>query len=98
MLASFPPALAAPSLIVATAVGYAVMTIGIALAVIGFGVAFLAEIVLMRRIDLSIVYVLIVAAETILVLAYAAWIGEGFALRQAFGAAMVFAGLIAVTT
>lgn len=109
MYSTLPAPLVAPALILATAIGYAVMTvgmkatssghlhIGIFLAVLGFAAAFLAEIVLMRRIDLSMVYVLIVAAETILVLAYAAWIGEGLGIRQALGAGMVLLGLIAVT-
>lgn len=110
MLAALPHPLLAPSLVVVTAIGYTVMTVGmkatssgylaggILLAVLGFSMAFLAEIVLMRRIDLSVVYIVIVAAETMLVLAYAAWIGEGLAMRQAVGAAVVATGLLLVTT
>lgn len=110
MLTALPHPLLAPSLVVVTAMGYTVMTVGmkatssgylasgILLAVVGFGVAFLAEIVLMRRIDLSVIYIVIVAAETLLVLTYAAWIGEGLALRQLFGAVVVVTGLMLVTS
>lgn len=99
-----------PGLILATVLGYAVMTVGmkatadgqmvlgLAIALAGFAAAFLAEILLMRRLDLSMVYVLIVTGETVLVLAYAAWLGEGLGARQAMGAAMVLAGLLFVST
>ncbi|WP_417721458.1 5-aminolevulinate synthase [Salipiger sp.] len=106
-LAALP---AAPLLILATAFGYALATIGmktaadghhipgIVLGIIGFFIAGLSEIVLMRRLDLSLIYILIVAAETMLVLGYAMVIGEGFGLRQMAGAALMLAGLAAVTS
>lgn len=102
------PSLSAPTLVLGTAAGYALATIGmklsaqghlpagLGLAVAGFLAAFLAEILLMRRAELSVVYLAIIAAETLLVLGYAGWIGEGLSLRQAFGAAMVMAGLAVV--
>ena len=101
--------LAASLLVVGAALGYALatagmkaasdgfMTVGILLGLIGFSLAFLAEIVLLRRADLSVIYIIIVAAETLLVLAYASWIGEGLNLRQAFGATMVLGGLVAIS-
>ena len=101
---------AAPFLIVITALGYTlatvgmklvsqdIMTAGTTLLVLGFAVAILAEIALLRKTDLSVVYITIVASETLLVLFYAAMIGEGFGLRQASGALLVIVGLLAVTT
>ena len=97
------------TLMLFAALGYAVATIGIksaadhhmelglALALLGFALAFIAEMTLMRQINLSVVYVGIIAAETIAVLSYAAWIGEGLSLRQGVGAAMVLAGLATVS-
>ncbi|MBV2361015.1 5-aminolevulinate synthase [Thalassococcus sp. CAU 1522] len=97
------------SLILMTALGYAVATVGmkitatgqiwlgVGLCALGFFAAFLAEIVLLRRFDLALVYVVIIAAETALVLGYAFWIGEGFGLRQTFGATLVLLGLLVVT-
>lgn len=103
------PMILAPPLILATAAGYALatvgmksassghMTLGLAIAIIGFGLACIAEIILMKRIDVSIIYIAVVAAETVLVLTYAHWIGETLSLRQFVGAGMVLAGLMAVT-
>ncbi|MBY6004748.1 5-aminolevulinate synthase [Salipiger bermudensis] len=105
---SLPP-LPAPTLVLGTAAGYAIATIGmklsaqghlpagLSLAIAGFLGAFLAEILLMRRAELSVVYLAIIAAETLLVLGYASWIGEGLSLRQTLGAAMVLAGLAVVS-
>ena len=101
-------ALSAPTLVLGTAAGYALATVGmklsaqghmpagLALAIAGFLAAFAAEILLMRRAELSVVYLAIIAAETLLVLGYASWIGEGLSLRQALGAGMVLAGLAVV--
>ena len=41
--------------------------------------------------------VTIIGVETVLVLAYAIWIGEGFSMRQAMGGLMVLAGLAIVS-
>lgn len=99
----------APVLVFLTAAGYALATIGmkfaaegvvpvgITLAVAGLALAVVFEILLLQRTDLPLVYIGIVVAETALVLCYAAWIGEGLSLRQMGGAAMVLAGLFAVT-
>lgn len=100
----------APVLVLATALGYAAATVGMKLVsqnsiaigalilAAGIGAAILAEITLLRKIDLSVVYIAIVASETLLVLIYAAMIGEGIGLRQTAGAALVVIGLIAVST
>lgn len=101
--------LTATILVIGAALGYAVATAGmkassdgfmmagILLGIIGFSAAFLSEIVLLRRADLSVIYIIIVAAETLMVLAYAGWIGEGLNLRQGFGAALVLSGLVAIS-
>lgn len=100
----------APILIVITAFGYTIATVGMKLVsqdvltagtmllIVGFIVAVLAEIALLRKTDLSVVYITIVASETLLVLLYAAMTGEGFGLKQATGALLVIVGLLAVTT
>ncbi|MCR8546316.1 5-aminolevulinate synthase [Salipiger sp. P9] len=104
-LSILPPS---PLLILGTAIGYALATVGmklvsqghtnpgILLAGLGFLAAFVAKILLMRRADLSVVYIAIIAAETLLVMLYASWIGEGLSLRQTLGALMVLAGLAVV--
>ncbi len=100
----------APLLILVAAIGYAVATVGIKLVsedvvfagiillALGFVGAIVAEVALLRKTDLSVVYITIVATETLLVLVYAAMIGEGFDLKQFAGAAMVMVGLVVVTT
>ena len=99
----------APALVVLTAIGYSVATFGMksaamggvswwmALCLGGFALALAAEVSLLRRSDLPIVYISIIAAETLMVLGYGFWIGEGLTLKQCIGAALVMAGLVAVT-
>ncbi|CUH77626.1 hypothetical protein [Tropicibacter naphthalenivorans] len=106
---SSTPGLAFP-FILATAVGYALATVGMKsvsggastilgaiLTLAGFALAFIAEVKLMRRFDVSLVYVAIIAAETALVLAWAQYIGEGLGARQLAGAALVIGGVVLVT-
>ncbi|WP_425098291.1 5-aminolevulinate synthase [Tropicibacter sp. S64] len=107
-LVSNTPSLAIP-FVLATAIGYALATVGMksvaggtvplgfAVAVFGFALAFLSEIILMRRFDVSIIYVSIIAAETVMVLVWAQYIGEGLGPRQLFGAALVVGGMVFVT-
>lgn len=95
-------------LIVAAAFAYVIATLGIkmassslspaALIVIfaGFMVATAAEITLLRKSDLGIVYMTVIAVETVAVLSIAALIGEGLNLRQTLGAGFVLAGLFLV--
>ncbi|ETX29109.1 hypothetical protein [Roseivivax isoporae] len=90
--------------------GYAVATIGmklcaeqqlragIMLLVLGLACVILCEVILLRFTALSVLYLAIVGAETLIVLAYAVWMGEGFGLKQATGAALVLAGLCVTTT
>jgi drug/metabolite transporter (DMT)-like permease len=54
--------------------------------------AALAEIILLQRVHLGLSYVAILGAETLIVLAVAAWLGEGLGTREWFGALLVLAG------
>lgn len=106
----FPSIISAPGLVVITALGYTVATIGMKvlsdqfapvgaiILAVGFGAAIIAEIALLRKTDLSVVYITIIGAETMLVLIYATIIGEGFGLRQAVGATLVLVGMLAVAS
>ncbi|NDW00541.1 5-aminolevulinate synthase [Salipiger sp. PrR002] len=97
-----------PFLTLSTALGYALATVGmksvsmgqislgVLLATIGFLIAFMSEILLMRSYDLSYVYIAIIVAESVLVLLYALCIGEGLSHRQMAGAVLVLLGLWAV--
>ena len=93
------------ALVLLTSLGYVAATLGlkvvagghpaagIVVAVAGLALACVAEILLMRTSALSMVYVAILGVETVLILAVAYGIGEGFTLQQGMGAAMVLAGL-----
>ena len=96
-------------LVILAALGYSVATVGmkmgataftgaaVAVIVAGFIAAALSEVILLSRADLGIVYITIIGGETLLVLSYAWWIGEGLSLRQLGGAGMVLAGLAMVS-
>ncbi|MEM7074097.1 MAG: 5-aminolevulinate synthase [Pseudomonadota bacterium] len=97
------------ALAVAAAVGYGLATIGMKLAsadwtalalgliVLGFVAATQAEVVLMRSISLSELYLIIIALETLIVLAYAYSIGEGLSRRDMAGGGLILAGLVIVS-
>jgi small multidrug resistance pump len=88
-----------------TATGYAAATVGMKLATTGmmwaafifiatgFLVAAIAEVILIQRHAVSLVYVVIIAMETFLVLTYALSIGEALSPRQIAGAFLVLTGL-----
>lgn len=90
------------------AVGYGLATIGMKLAsghwtmlagiliLLGFFAAMHAEITLMRDVELGVLYLVIIAAETLIVLGYAFAIGEGLNLRESLGGVMILAGLMVV--
>ena len=63
----------------------------------GFAAAMQAEIVLMRGIDLGVLYLLIIAIETLIVLSYAFFIGEGLDMKEAAGGVLILAGLAVVS-
>ena len=105
------PALGAPLMIlllVLAAAGYALASYGLKVfamaggpggaALIGAGIALavVTEIVLLRRMDLSTGYVVIVAIETALVLLAAMSLGETIDARKVAGAVLVLGGLLLV--
>ncbi|TVP73026.1 MAG: hypothetical protein EA339_04320 [Rhodobacteraceae bacterium] len=91
--------------IVIAALGYTVATIGMkfaalgsypvaaALIVAGFVLATITEVFLLRRGDLSVVYVTIIGIETLMILAAAAYLGEIVDLRRMLGAGCVVVGI-----
>jgi drug/metabolite transporter (DMT)-like permease len=64
----------------------------LALLAVALAAAVVAEIMLLRRQSLGITYITILGAETIVVLGFAVFLGEGLGLRQLAGAALVLAG------
>jgi small multidrug resistance pump len=91
-----------------TAGGYAVATLGmklaseqlnslaLALMTTGLVAAALAEINLLRNANLAIIYLGIISLETLLVLSFAAMIGDRLTLQQLSGAAFVLVGFALV--
>ncbi|WP_323038044.1 5-aminolevulinate synthase [Pararhodobacter sp.] len=57
----------------------------------------LAEIALLRKVDLGMAYVAIIATESLLVFAYAYWVGEGLSSREWMGAGFVITGAALVS-
>lgn len=96
-------------LVLAAALGYSVATIGMKWASVsvgigalmllatGFTAATLSEVVMMRSTHLSVLYLLIIAVESLVVLTYAQVIGEGLSPLQMAGGAMILAGLAVVS-
>jgi len=96
-------------LVLAASLGYSAATIGMKMAsqswglmavfmlLIGFTAATFAEIILMRGINLGVLYLIIIAVETLIVLSYAISIGEGLNPRQMVGAGFVLVGLAVVS-
>lgn len=58
----------------------------------------LAEIALLRQMELSNVYVAILAIETLLVIGYALLAGEHLSQREIAGGVLVLAGTVLVST
>lgn len=97
------------SLILAAALGYSLATIGMkmasdafgpvaaALLIAGFAAAAVSEVILMRGMALGVLYLTIIAVETLVVLTYAISIGEGLTARQALGGLFVLAGLAVIS-
>ena len=98
-----------PGLVLVSALGYALSAVGmkaisvgaipagLALLLTGLAIAVWSEVHLLRQTSLSVVYVAIVAAETLLALGYAASIGDAFTWRQGMGAGLVIAGLVTIS-
>lgn len=68
-----------------------------ALLFMGFAAATVAEVVLMRGVNLGALYLTIMTLETIAVLAYAVSIGEGLSPTQMVGGAFVLTGLAVIS-
>ncbi len=92
-----------------TAIGYAVATagmklstgaptgLGLALVVGGLLLAVIAEITLLRGNNLAIVYLAIIAVESLLVLCFAIAIGETLNMQQIAGAGLLLGGVALVS-
>lgn len=109
MMAHLSPSFAL-FLVVITASGYAVATIGMKIAstdgalitalgfiAVGLMGAVLAEVVLLRHASLTMVYIGIVVFESLLVLAYATYASGSVNFAQLSGAALVLGGFAIVT-
>lgn len=104
-IASNPHILRWIGIIVIAGFGYTVATvgmkfaalgsypIGLVLIVAGFILATVAEVFLLRRGDLTVVYVTIIGIETLMILGAAALLGEIVDLRRMMGAACVVIGI-----
>lgn len=57
-----------------------------------------AELVLMRQFHLPVVYIAILTAESMMIIAFAYLLGEGLGVRQLMGAGLVVAGAVLVAT
>lgn len=89
--------------------GYAVATVGMKLAasdmsagamllmLAGLACAAIAEIYLLRHASLAMIYLGVIAFETIVVLTFAAMMGDRLSLFQFAGAGLVLAGFALVT-
>ncbi len=56
-----------------------------------------AEIALLRKVDLGLAYVAIIATESLLVLGYAFWVAEGLSGREWIGASFMIKGATMVS-
>lgn len=59
--------------------------------------AVVAEIALLRQMNLGLAYIAIIATETIIILGFAFYIGEGLSLKQLVGGAFIFLGVAIVS-
>lgn len=96
-------------LIALAAVGYAAATFfmknaaamgelaSVGLAMLTFQLVVIVEIFLLRSTELSNAYVMIIAAETLMIIAIYLWFGEVFSMREMLGGGLVLAGLILVS-
>ena len=65
--------------------------------VIVLAITVFAEIALLRKVDLGLAYIAIIATESLLVLGYAFWVGEGLSGREWLGAGFVIMGATMVS-
>lgn len=69
----------------------------VGLAMLTFQLVVIVEIFILRSTDLSNAYVMIVAAETLIIIALSLWYGEVFSFREVLGGGLVLVGLILVS-
>lgn len=104
-IASNPHVLRWIVILILAALGYTVATVGMKLAadrsyalaavliIAGFALVIVTEIFLLRRADMTIVYVTIIGVETIMILAAGAMMGEVVDMRRILGAGCVVVGI-----
>lgn len=104
-IASNPHILRWTFIVMLAALGYTVATVGLKLAADrsyslaallilgGFALVIVTEIFLMRRADMTLVYIVIIGVETLMILAAGAMMGEIFDWRRIVGACCVVAGI-----
>lgn len=104
-IASNPHILRWIVILVLAALGYTVATVGlklaadrsyglaVALIIAGFALVIVTEIFLLRRADMTIVFVAIIGVETLMILAAGAMMGEVVDMRRILGAGCVVAGI-----
>ncbi|MGY6548495.1 MAG: 5-aminolevulinate synthase [Roseinatronobacter sp.] len=109
-LASNPHILRWTVIIILAALGYTVATVGLKLAadrsymlasgliIAGFALVVVTEIFLMRRADMTLVYITIIGIETLMILAAGAYMGEIVDIRRILGAGLVVAGIALAST
>lgn len=97
-------------IIILAALGYTIATVGMKYAALGslpiatilivsgFILATVAEVFLLRRGDLTVVYVTIIGVETIMILVAGAMLGEIIDLRRILGAGCVVVGIALCST
>ena len=68
----------------------------VGLAMLTFQLVVIVEIFMLRSMDLSNAYVMIVAAETLMIIAISLWYGEVFSIREVLGGGLVLVGLLLV--
>lgn len=65
--------------------------------VVVLAAAVVAEITLLRHMHLGLAYIAIIATETLIILGFAIYIGEGLSLKQVFGGVFVVLGIAMVS-
>ena len=78
-------------------VSTSVTTASVILIVASFFLATVSEAALLRHSDLGVIYLAIIALETLAVLSFAALIGEGLNTKQLLGAGFVLTGIALVS-
>lgn len=76
------------------AVTGALSSVGYAMVI--FQLVVVAEVLLLRSMELSNAYLLIMGVETLMIVSIAVWYGETLTWREAMGGAMVLGGLLMV--